>query len=113
MKARALNDIVEYVERYRGSGQSISMGEVIRQYDSRLITLGIKDAGSHTTRLRNHITAAIPNVYAVKNSRGYYDLIYDDGITKCIEAMSNNVETDMGILSKACKILRRETTVKQ
>ena len=106
-KAQAFSELIEYLESLRGSKNVLSMGDIYHLYLSRLTSLGVSDVNIHRTRFRQQILDAIPDLTAVKNKSGRYDLIYDEDLSAVIAEYKTSTAKDMLMVAKAVRILRQ------
>ena len=65
LKAQAFADLVDYIESQRGTGSVFKTAEIVNLYSSRLLSLGVNEY-VHTTRLRQKVIAAVPDLVEVK-----------------------------------------------
>ena len=107
IRAHVLNELVDYVEGYRGSGESLAMADLTALYDQRIAGLGFSSIKCNTTRLREDIERLIPDIKSVRMNRGW-PLVFDDDLSKALTDMNENRSADVSIILKAAKILRRE-----
>ena len=112
LRQQALSELQDFVETFRGSGQPIPMSKIRTLYDKRLAELAIAEEGdvTHTTRLRETIVAAIPDLECVQNPRSRsWDLIFNADLSIAVSEMRKQDNTDkIMILSKAARLLREE-----
>ena len=112
LRQQALSELQDFVETFRGCGQPIPMSKIRTLYDKRLAELGIAKDGdvTNTTRLRETIVAAIPDLECVQNPRSRsWDLIFNADLSIAVSEMRKQDNTDkIMILSKAARLLREE-----
>ena len=107
IKAQAYSELIEYIESHRVSRSVLSMGQLYNLYISRLTSLGLNEVSIHRTRFRQQIISAIPDLIAVKNKSGQYDLVYDEDLSRAIAEYKTSTHDDIIILAKAARILRK------
>ena len=107
IRAHVLNELVDYVEGYRGSGESLAMADLTALYDQRIAGLGFSSIKCNTTRLREDIERLIPDIKSVRMNRGW-SLVFDDDLSKVLTDMNENRSANVSIVLKAAKILLRE-----
>ena len=107
MRAHVLNDLVDYIEDKRGSGESLPMAHLTTLYNKRIAALGFPDIKCNTTRLREDIERMIPDIKTVKVSR-CWSLVFDDDLSQAVVDMQDNISSEVSTLHKAAQILRRE-----
>ncbi len=107
MRAHVLNELLDFIEDNRGSGESLAMAHLTTLYDKRIAALGFPYIKCNTTRLREDIERMIPDIKAVKINR-CWSLVFDDDLSKAIVDMKDNTSSEVSTLHKAAKILRRE-----
>lgn len=107
----AFAELVSYIETYRESMEAkpvFSMGDLKNLYISRLQKLGVNDVQVHTTRLKNRILAAIPDLRAHTEGREVL-LAYDQDIGAALkQACNEDFDSEALTLAKASKIIRRD-----
>lgn len=106
-KAQAFSELMEYLESLRGSKSVLSMGEIYHLYISRLTSLGLTEVNIHRTRFCRQILAAIPDLTAVKNKSGRYDLVYNEDLSRAIAEYKTSTAKDILTVAKAVRILRK------
>ena len=107
IRAHVLNELLEYIEDYRCSGESLAMSDLTALYDERIADLGFPNIKCNTTRLREDIERLIPDIRSVQINR-VWSLVFDDDLSKAVADMKNNTSTNVSIIFKAAKILRQE-----
>ena len=107
IRAHVLNELLEYIEDYRCSGESLAMSDLTALYDERIADLGFPNIKCNTTRLRKDIERLIPDIRSVQINR-VWSVVFDDDLSKAVANMKNNTSTDVSIIFKAAKILRQE-----
>ena len=104
-------ELVSYIETYRGSLETrpiFKMADMKNLYISRLNELGLDQVQVHTTRLKDRLLAAIPDLRSQTEGRDIL-LIYDEDIgTALKQACNDDCDSDALILAKASKIIRRD-----
>ena len=102
-------ELVLYIETYRGSLESrpiFKMADMKNLYITRLNELGLDQVQVHTTRLKDRILAAIPDLKSQTEGRDIL-LIYDEAIGTALKQACND-DCDALILAKASNIIRRD-----
>jgi hypothetical protein len=66
LKAQAFSELVDFVESHRGTSTVFIVAELVDLYTSRLISLGIDSPRQHSTRLRQSLLEAIPDLMEVQ-----------------------------------------------
>lgn len=102
-----LNELLEYIEGYRCSGESLVMSYLTALYDERIANLGFPNIKCNTPRPREDIERLIPDIRSVQINR-VWSLVFDNDLSKAVADMKNNTSTDVSIIFKAAKILRQE-----
>ena len=105
IRAHALNELVDFIEDYRGSRESLAMGDLTALYEKHIVGLVFSHIKCNTTRLRENIEHLIPDIKPVRNKLGW-SIIFEDGLSKALPDMKDNTCTDVSIILKAAKILR-------
>ena len=108
-KAQAFHDLVEYIEYLRDSDTPVVyMSDLCQLYSSRLVSLGL-DGYVHSTRLRESLLLAVPDLQEVRRGTGLsVDLAFDSNITTALEMLTEQTCADeMRDLYKAAKILQK------
>ena len=85
LKAQAFSELVNFIESYRGTSTVFIMADLVNLYSSRLISLGLDIPRQHSTRLRQSLLRAIPDlkeVQCVVNNR--MDLAFDADISMAL-----------------------------
>lgn len=108
LKAQVLNELLEYIEDHRGSGTVLSMAKLTALYDKRLAQIGGPPNSCHTTRLRLDIMSMIPDIQAIENSSGSWNLAFNEDFCELIMQMKENLSGDMKNLAQAARILRQD-----
>lgn len=108
LQGQAFSDLRDYIESYRDTNTIFNMPELCKLYYSHLVSLGVQEQ-VHTTRLRESLLAAIPDIKEVRNERdNIVQLAFDCDISKALLQLSNHdYNHEIVILSKAAKILRQ------
>jgi hypothetical protein len=106
LKTQAFADLVDYIELQRGTAVVLKMATIASLYSARLVSLGM-DGYAHTTRLRNKVIAAVPDLIEVKGASSRTDLAFDEDISKAMQEMSDSWDSDAIVLVKAAKLLRQ------
>ncbi|KAK3741023.1 hypothetical protein RRG08_005713 [Elysia crispata] len=108
LQDQALSDLIDYIESYRDTNTTFNMPELCKLYYSRLVSLGVEEH-VHTTRLRESLLAAIPDLKEVRNERNnIVQLAFDCDRSKALLQLSNHdCNHEIVILSKASKTLRQ------
>lgn len=87
---QAFMEIQAYIESLRGVNKFFSMSEITNLYMERLQELGV-DRSKHTTRLREALVEAIPDLMAVQNKKsGKWELGFDESISEAIMEMKKH-----------------------
>ena len=107
IRAYVLNELLEFIEDHRGTGDSLAMADLTVLYDKRTADLGFPHIKCNTTRLREDVERLIPDIKSVRINRGW-SLVFDDDLSKAVQEMKNNTSTDVSIILKAARILRQE-----
>ena len=105
LKAQAFAELISHRESQRGTLVVFKMADIATLYSDRLVSLGV-DGYVHTTRLRNQVTTAMPDIIAVKTPSERIDLAFDEDVSHALQEMES-CESDVMLLVKAAKILRR------
>jgi len=104
-------ELVSYIETYRGSLESrpiFKMADMKNLYITRLNELGLDQVQVHTTRLKDRLLAAIPDLRSQTEGRDILP-IYDEDIgTALKQACHDDCDSDALILAKASNIIRRD-----
>ena len=104
-------ELVSYIETYRGSSEMrpvFKLADMKNLYISRLNKLGLDQVQVHTTRLKDRLLAAIPDLRSQTEGRDIL-LIYDEDIGKALkQACNDDCDSDALILAKASQIIRRD-----
>jgi hypothetical protein len=108
---------VSHIESYQDVdevGTVFNMAELKRLYCSRLQELGIKDPYVHTTRLKNRILAAVPNLTSHTEGRDVL-LAFDHDIGAALKlACSQDHDSEALIQARTAKLIRHDIfTAKQ
>ncbi|KAK3758981.1 hypothetical protein RRG08_005607 [Elysia crispata] len=108
LQDQALSDLIGYIESYRDTNTTFNMPELCKLYYSRLVSLGVEEH-VHTTRLRESLLAAIPDLKEVRNERNnIVQPAFGCDISKALLQLSNHdCNHEIVILSKASKTLRQ------
>lgn len=107
MRAHVLNELIDFIEDHRSSGKTLAMADLTSLYDDRLVVLGFPEVKCNTTRLRQEIERIIPDIRAVQVNR-CWSLVFDNDLSKAVGDMKDNISSEVSILHKAAKILRRD-----
>ena len=108
--ALVFEELTDYIESYRGTGKVFKMSELVRLYDARLTSMGHANVKAHTTRLRADLIAMIPDLREVGDGCGHTKLVFDVDLSSAvIEMQDNSCRSEVSLLAKAVKILRRHT----
>lgn len=107
----AFAELISHIETFRDSTETspvFSMTELRSLYSRRLEKLGIKSPQIHTTRLKNRILAAVPDLRAHSQGRDVL-LAFDKDIGAALKQVCNqDFDSEALILAKAAKIVRRD-----
>lgn len=107
----AFAELISHIETFRDSTEMspvFSMTELRSLYSRRLEKLGIKSPQIHTTRLKNRILAAVPDLRAHSQGRDVL-LAFDKDIGAALKQVCNqDFDSEALILAKAAKIVRRD-----
>lgn len=107
-KAQAFRDLVEYVESHRESDiPFFQMSELCNLYSSRLVSLGL-DCYVHSTRLRESLLSAIPDLREVKRGIGKtVDLTFEKNLTAALDLLAEqSISDDMRDI-QSCKNIKK------
>ena len=107
IRAYALNELLDFIENYRGSGESMAMTDLAALYDKRTVGLGFPAIKCNTTHLREDIKRLIPDIKSVQTNHGW-SLVFDDDLSKAVIDIKGNRSNDVSIILRAAKILRQE-----
>ena len=107
IRAHVLNELIDHIEGYRDSGESLLMADMTTLYNKRIAALGFSTIRCNTTRLREDIERLLPDIKSIRTNRGW-SLVFDDDLSKAVLDMKGNNSTDVSIIFKAAKILRKE-----
>lgn len=107
IRAYVLNELLDFIENYRGSGETLAMADLTALYDKRTVGLGFPSIKCNTTRLREDIERLIPDIKSVRVNRGW-SFVFDDDLSKAVIDIKGNRSTDVSIILRAAKILRQE-----
>ena len=107
LKAQTFADLISHMESQRGTLVVFKMADIATLYSDRLVSLGVDGYYVHTTRLRNQVTAAMPDLIEVKTPSERIDLAFDEDVSPALQQISESCESDVMLLVKAAKILRR------
>ena len=106
MKAQAFEDLIQYIEEGRGiPGLTFEMSVITNLYSKRLKQLGV-EYKVHTTRLRQDICAAIPDLVAVQRKNATYELVYDEDLALAVSQMKSTKSSEIAIFAQCTKLLR-------
>jgi len=104
-------ELVSYIETYRGKLESrpiFKMADMKNLYIIRLNEFGLDQVQVHTTRLKDRILAAIPDLRSQTEGRDIL-LVYDEDIgTALKQACNDDCDSDALNLAKASNIIRRD-----
>ena len=108
IRAHVLNEILDFINDKRDSRASIAMVDLTSLYDNRLAAHGFPHIKCNTTRLREEIESMIPDIKSVMNKNRSWSLVFDEDLSDVISEMKDNTSTEVSILFKAAKILRKD-----
>ena len=109
----AFAELVDYIESQRDSNKVFYTSELCKMYSTRLCELGVDSKEIHTTRLRNQLLAAIPDLKECtkgKNVLLAFDHVISDAVMKTC-TLDFNYEGL--ILARAANIIRRDVLATQ
>ena len=109
---QGFSDLIDYVESYRDTNTIFNMPELCKLYYFRLVSLGVLEH-VHTTRLRESLLAAIPDLKEFRSERNnIVQLAFACDISKALLQLSKHDSNhEIVILYKAAKILRKHVLV--
>ena len=102
LKAQAFADLIDYmyIESQRGTGSVFRTAEVVNLYSLRLLSIGVNKY-VHTTRLRQKVIAAVPDLVEVKCPSNRTELAFDDDISPALQELADSCDTEAMALVKA------------
>lgn len=107
----AFAELVSYIESHRESMESrpaFSMKNIKSLYISRIQKFGIDEVQVHTTRLKNRILAAVPDLRSYNEGREVL-LAFDQDIGASLkQACNGDFDSEALTLAKASNIIRRD-----
>ena len=107
LKAQAFADLVDYLESQRGTGSVFQTAEIVNLYITAPVPiLGVNEY-VHTTRLRQQVIAAVPDLVEVKCPSNRTELAFDDDISQALQELADSCDTEAMALVKVAKILRQ------
>lgn len=114
LQSQCFEELIDYVESFCNTKNVLQMSELAQLYSDRLVSLGL-ETYTHTTRLRQSILSAIPDVTEIlNNTNNRYELAFDEDINKAaLEMSSRDCSSEVYILSQAAKILRKHNFEKK
>ena len=86
LKTQAFADLVDYIESQRCTGSVFKTADIVNLYSSRLLSLGVNEY-VHTTRLRQQVIAAVPDLVEVKCPWNRTELAFDDDISQALQEL--------------------------
>jgi len=108
----ALAELVAYIdETRRSSGVALvlKLSDLVKLYSSRLEQLGVQqNSRPHSTDLKNHILAQVPDLEASKEGRDVLLAFNNDMGPALHKACGLNIDDDAICLARAAKIVRRD-----
>lgn len=107
--AIAFAEVVAYIENFRDDPYTapvFSMPYLSRLYSSRLHQLGLKDEKVHSTRLRQKIEAAVPDLKCTNQGRDVI-LLFDKDIGNALKQACTR-DSEALELVKAAQIIRKD-----
>ena len=106
-RAYVLNELLDFIEDYRGTGETLPMADLTALYDKHTAALLFPHIKCNTTWLRQDIERLIPDIKPLRMKHGW-SLVFDDDLSQAVVDMQDNTSTDVSIILKAAHILRRE-----
>ena len=109
LHALCFAEIVSYIESYREDTDTapvFSMPQLSKLYTARLQDLGVENCEVHSTRLRQKLLAAIPDLVPTLQGREFV-LVFDKDIGDAIRQVCSH-DSELLALAKAAQLIRRE-----
>ena len=107
--AIAFAEVVAYIENFRDDPHTapvFSMAYLSKLYSSRLDQLGFKDEKVHSTRLRQRIEAAVPDLICTNQGRDVI-LLFDKDIGNALKQACTR-DSEALVLVKAAQVIRKD-----
>ena len=86
IRAHVLNELLDFIEDYDGSGESLLMAKLTTLYDKQTAAWVFSDIKCHTTHLCKDIERLIADIKSVQTKHSW-SLVYDDDLSKAIVEM--------------------------
>lgn len=107
----AFEEVVSFIEEFRDSEDSapvFGMPQLCKMYRSCLERYGAKDIWVHSSRLRDRLLKAVPDLVCSHKGREYILLFQHDIGEAVMKACANDTASDVLQLCKAARIIRKD-----